>query len=66
MFRSGFSVRWAWCWPSEVAKTCTVSRTTVYRWIERGTIIPILKIRPFKILQDQVEGLLAEGSDQPC
>ncbi len=36
-------------WPSEVALLLCVSRMTVYRWIERGTIQPLLNIRPYKI-----------------
>jgi len=47
-----------WYWPSEVAVICQVSRKTVYQWIERGTIIPIFKIRPFKIPRAEIEKLL--------
>lgn len=47
-----------WFWPSEVAVICCVSRMTVYRWIERGTLIPILKVRPFKISRTEISKLL--------
>ena len=47
-----------WFWPSEVAIICNVNRVTVYRWIERGTIIPILKVRPFKVSRQELQKLL--------
>lgn len=47
-----------WYWPSEVALICQVSRQTVYRWIERGVIQPILKIPPVKIPRAEIEKLL--------
>lgn len=50
----------SWYWPSEVALICQVSRMTVYRWIERGTIMPILKIRPYKIPRAEIEKILTE------
>jgi predicted site-specific integrase-resolvase len=49
-----------WYWPSEVAVICHVSRMTVYRWIERGTLTPILKIRPFKIPADEIKKVLSQ------
>ena len=49
-----------WFWPSEVAVICQVSRKTVYNWIERGTLIPILNIRPFKIPREEIEKILSE------
>lgn len=50
----------AWYWPSEVAVLCCVSRMTVYRWIERGTVTPILTIRPYKIPREEVQKLLSQ------
>lgn len=47
-----------WYWPSEVAAICQVSKKTVYAWIERGVLIPILKVRPFKIPRAEIEKLL--------
>lgn len=47
-----------WFWPSEVAVICNVNRVTVYRWIERGTVIPILRVRPFKVSRQEIEKLL--------
>lgn len=49
-----------WYWASETAKICRVSRMTVYRWIERGTVIPILRIRPFKIPREEIEKVLSQ------
>lgn len=49
-----------WYWPSEVALICHVSRMTVYRWIERGTLIPILKIKPFKIPREEIQKVLSQ------
>lgn len=50
-----------WYWPSEVALICQVSKQTVYNWIESGTILTVLKIRPFKIRREEVERLLNGG-----
>lgn len=49
-----------WYWPSEVAMICQVSRMTVYRWIERGTLTPILRIRPFKIPREEIQKVLSQ------
>lgn len=46
-------------WPSEVALLLGVSKVTVYRWIQSGTIIPLLKIRPYKIPAEEVQKLLS-------
>jgi predicted site-specific integrase-resolvase len=42
-------------------ESCEVSAVTVYRWIEKGKILPILKIRPFKIPRSEIAKLLSEG-----
>lgn len=55
-----------WYWPSEVASICQVSRKTVYVWIERGTLTPILKIRPFKIPREKIEKLLSQSENGRC
>jgi len=47
-----------WFWASEVATLCHVSPKTVYAWIDRGLIIPLLKVRPFKIPRSEVLKLL--------
>lgn len=47
-----------WFWPSEVAVICNVSRKTVYVWIQRGTVTPILTVRPFKISRTEIQKLL--------
>jgi len=52
-----------WYWPSEVAKICHVSKATVYRWIEEGSIVTILTRRPFKIRREEVERMLSEDGD---
>lgn len=49
-----------WYWPSEVATICQVSRPTVYRWIERGTIRTILAIRPFKVPREEILKILSQ------
>jgi excisionase family DNA binding protein len=46
-------------WPSEVATILGVSKMTVYRWIQQGTITPILRIRPYKIARAEIEKLLS-------
>jgi len=53
-----WNLRREWFWPSEVAVICSVSRMTVYRWIERGTLTPILNIRPYKIARAELSKLL--------
>ncbi len=53
------SLKREWFWPSEVAVILNVSRKTVYQWIDNGTIIPILVIRPYKISRAQVVKLLS-------
>ncbi len=47
-----------WYWPSEVATICQVSSKTVYAWIERGVLLPLLKIPPYKIPREEIEKLL--------
>ncbi|MHB1098111.1 MAG: helix-turn-helix domain-containing protein [Burkholderiales bacterium] len=49
-----------WYWPSEVATICQVSTKTVYRWIERGTVLPLLKVRPFKIPAEELKKILCQ------
>lgn len=49
-----------WYWASEVAVICQVSQMTVYRWIERGTVIPILRVRPFKIPREEILKILSQ------
>lgn len=49
-----------WYWPSEVATICQVSKMTVYRWIERGTMRPILTIRPLKIPREEILKVLSQ------
>lgn len=49
-----------WYWPREVAVICQVSQMTVYRWIERGTVIPILRVRPFKIPREEILKILSQ------
>lgn len=46
-------------WPSEVALLLGVSKTTVYRWIEKGTLRPMLNIRPHKIPRDELLKLVS-------
>lgn len=53
-------LRKPWYWPSEVAVICHVSKMTVYRWIERGTVTPILSIRPFKIPREEIQKILSQ------
>ena len=55
-----WNLRREWFWPSEVAVICNVNRVTVYRWIERGTILPILKVRPYKISRTELSKLLLQ------
>lgn len=47
-----------WYWPSEVALICQVSKKTVYSWIDRGVLVPLLKIPPLKIPREEIEKLL--------
>jgi len=43
-----------------MAIICNVTRMTVYRGIERGTLTPILKVRPFKVSRQELEKLLLQ------
>lgn len=45
-------------WVSEAAVILGVSTDTVYRMIERGTIIPHLTIKPYRIRRDALVKLL--------
>lgn len=53
-----------WYWPSEVALICQVSKPTVYRWIERGVLTPILRMPPFKIPRTEIEKVLSLPSHE--
>lgn len=48
-----------WYWPSEAAIILNISRQTIYKWIDRGTIIPTLVVRPYKIPRAEVLKLLS-------
>jgi excisionase family DNA binding protein len=54
-----WAIRRDWFWPSEVAVICNVSRKTIYKWIERGTLIPILNRRPFKVSRSELSKILS-------
>ncbi len=49
-----------WYWPSEVAIILNINRATVYRRIESGDIMTILKGRPFKIMRGEIERILSQ------
>lgn len=48
-----------WFWPSEAAIILNISRQTIYKWIDRGTITPTLVCRPYKIPRAEVLKLLS-------
>lgn len=55
-----WSLNREWYWPSEVAVILGINHATVYRRIESGDIMTILKGRPFKVMREEVERILSQ------
>lgn len=51
-------------WPSEAAKILGVSKMTIYRWIEAGTLPTHLTIKPYKIRREVLVKLLSPESHE--